>query len=252
MTDLVATDLSHTPFTWKTLTAIANTEFVPSGLRGKPEALLAAVYFGRELGLGPMQSMNMIDIIDGKPSLSAELQNARIREAGHSVTTLDWTDQVATLKGVRADNGDEMTVSFTADMAKRAGLTNKNNWKNYPEAMLFARALSMLARALFPDVFAAAHVYTADELGSSEYVPTVHEFTDSVNDTTTAPAVIELEDVSLIAEARSAIEGLVGTVNAGPVLDEALTAAGYTKIADDEAYQTVMDHVAVIVARDAS
>lgn len=168
MTDLATTDLAHTPFTWKTLTAIANTEFVPKNLRGKPEAILAAIYLGRELGLGPMQSMNMIDVIDGKPSLSAELQNARIREAGHSIQTVEWTDQVARLRGVRVDNGDEMTVEFTAEMARRAGLTSKSNWKNYPEAMLFARALSMLARALFPDVFAAAHVYTPEELGSQD------------------------------------------------------------------------------------
>ena len=247
MTELATTDLSKTPFTWNTLKAIANTEMVPQGLRGKPEAILAAVYMGRELGLGPMQSMNMIDVIQGRPSLSAELQNARIREAGHSIQTVEWTDQVATLKGVRADNGDELTVSFTAEMAKRAGLTGKGNWKAYPEAMLFARAISMLARALFPDVFAAAHVYTPDELGDDTYVPDVTVL--PVEDSTgTVEAVFE--DVSLIAEARGAIEALVGTQHAGRVLDLSLVEAGVTKIRDEETYQAVLDAASVVIARE--
>lgn len=69
------------------------------------------------------------------------------------------------MKGTRRDNGDEMTITFTKDMATRAGLAHKRNWQQYPEAMLWARAVSMLARMLFADVFAAMHVYTPDELG---------------------------------------------------------------------------------------
>lgn len=92
MTDLATVDLSATPFTWKTLTVIADTEMVPKGLRGNPPAMLAAIYLGRELGLGPMQAMNMIDVIDAKPSLSAELQTARIREAGHSMLCVELSD----------------------------------------------------------------------------------------------------------------------------------------------------------------
>ncbi len=148
VTDLAHTDLSTTPFTWNTLTAIANTEMVPKGLRGKPEAMLAAVYLGRELGLGPMQAMNMIDVIDGKPSLSAELQTAMIRAAGHSIKIVEMTDQTVTVQGIRVDNGDDMTVTFTSAMADRAGLLSKHNWKKYPEAMLWARALSMLVMSL--------------------------------------------------------------------------------------------------------
>ena len=61
MTDLANTDLAATPFTWNTLNAIANTDLVPKPLRGKPDAILATVYLGRELGLGPMQSMRMLE-----------------------------------------------------------------------------------------------------------------------------------------------------------------------------------------------
>ena len=174
-TDLATIDLGSTPFSWTTLKAISNTDMVPKGLRGNPEAMLAAVYLGRELGLGPMQSMQMLDVIDGRPSLSAELQTAMIRDAGHSMSLVELSDKVATVKGVRVDNRDEMQITFTMAMAERAGLASKRNWKSYPEAMLWARAVSMLARMLFADVFAATHVYTPDELGDDVGVPEIPE-----------------------------------------------------------------------------
>ena len=173
MADLATTDLANAPFTWKTLNMIADTEMVPRGLRGNPPAMYAAIIMGRELGLGPMQSMQMIDVIDGRPALSAELQTAMIRNAGHSIVLSEFNDRVAAVKGRRGDNGDEITITFTIEMAERAGLTGKRNWRQYPEAMLWARALSMLSRMLFADVFAVTHAYTADELGSGTDQPTI-------------------------------------------------------------------------------
>lgn len=141
---------------------IAQTEFVPSGLRGKPHAILACVLTGRELGIGPMQALKQIAIVDGKAHLSAELMVALARRRGHSISGKAGP-QEAIVTGKRADNGDEVTVTWTLDMAKRAGLLGKKNWSSYPEAMLWARAVSQLCRMLFPDVIAGG-IYTADEL----------------------------------------------------------------------------------------
>ena len=173
MNDLATADIATTPFSWNTLTAVANTDMVPRALRGKPESILATIYLGRELGLGPMQSLQMIDIIQGRVALSSELQTAMIRKAGHSLMCDEMSDRIVTVTGVRADNGDTMTVSFTAEMAHSAGLLGKDNWQNYPEAMLWARAVAMLGRMLFADVFAVTHVYQADELGDADYVPSI-------------------------------------------------------------------------------
>ena len=168
MSELANRDLSSTPFSWTTLVRIADTEFVPRGLRGKPEAILACIYLGREIGLGPMQSISMIDVIDGRPSLSAELMNARIRAEGHSIQIVDLSPTGATIRGKRADNGDEATFSFTAEHAERAGLLKGRNYTSYPEAMYLARATSALARFLFPDVFAATHAYAPEDLGGMD------------------------------------------------------------------------------------
>lgn len=158
--------LDRAPFTFKTLQAIAKTEFVPRGLRGKPNAILAAILMGRELGLGPMESMRSISIIDGRPSPSAEWMVARIFEAGHVLTVPEQTAETCTVKGTRYREGQiitEMSYTFTMEMAKRAGLASKDNWKHYPEAMLYWRAVAQLARQLFPDVLAGIK-HTPEEL----------------------------------------------------------------------------------------
>ena len=193
---LASVDLSETPFTWNTLVRIAGTDFVPRGYRNNPEAMLAGIYMGREIGLGPMQSLQMIDVIDGRPALSAELMNARIRRAGHSITILELSPTGATIRGRRADNGDEATFTFSEEHAKRAGLLGKQGgaWKSYPESMYLARSLSALARFLFPDVFAAAHAYTPTDLGAPDGdFPTPSELHDE-----TVTALVDILDAEIV------------------------------------------------------
>ena len=131
---------------------IASTQFVPPGLRGKPDAILAAIMFGSELGLGPMQSLSKIAVIDGRPSLSAEAQRGLIRAAGHQIWTVELTNTRCVLAGQRIGEGRTEEVGWTLDDAKRAGLAGKDNWRHYPRQMLLARATSDLARLLFSDV----------------------------------------------------------------------------------------------------
>ncbi len=145
---------------------IAHTDFVPRAYRGNLPAIAACIFTGRELGIGDMASLRYIHVIDGKPTLSAELMVHLVRQAKHSITGTA-TPEKAVVKGRRADNGDEMEVVWTLEMAKRAGLTGKSNWRAYPEAMLWARAVSQLCRMLFPDVLAGVS-YTPEELGSDD------------------------------------------------------------------------------------
>ena len=144
--------IAEAPVTYQTLRLISETEFVPGALRGRPDAVLAAVLYGRELGLGPMESLAHVDVIDGRPSPSAELLNRLIREAGHTIEVLEATDTECRLRGTRTDTDESQEVSFTVDDADRAGLLIKPAWKQYPADMLLARCLSRLHRRLFPDV----------------------------------------------------------------------------------------------------
>lgn len=143
---------------------IAGTEFVPAALRGKAPAVLAAVLTGRELGIGPMEALNKLHVIDGKVGVAPELMRALVLRAGHSIRTTVYTDEQVTLVGTRADNGDQAEVSWSMADAKRAGLAGKGAWSKYPRAMLLARATSELCRLLFPDVISGMS-YTPEELG---------------------------------------------------------------------------------------
>lgn len=198
------------PFTWKTLNAIANTEFVPAPYRGKPEKMLGAILYGRECGLQEMTSMQMIDMVDGKPSMSAELQVAMVRRAGHSILCSELSDQTCTVEGIRHDTHDSMSYTFTIAQADRAGLLEKTKsgkktaWHRYPEAMLWARAVSQLCRMLFPDVMIAMHNYTPEEIGrdTTDLVPPdPRESTEPeavIVDTTHVPPIaIDQEDLPI-------------------------------------------------------
>lgn len=134
---------------------IAYTEFVPGPLRGHPPAVLAALMAGAERGLGPMESLRSINVIDGRPTLSAEVMRALVLAAGHEIEIVDTSDEIAALRGRRrgSENWSPEFV-WTLDRARRALLADKANWKKYPEAMLLARASTDLCRAVFPDVVA--------------------------------------------------------------------------------------------------
>ncbi len=149
------------------LTVIANTDFVPKGIRGNVPAVLACVARGRSMGIPDMVALNGISIINGKATLSAELMVAIVREHGHSITG-EVTTTSAKVRGRRRDNGDAMTAEFSMAMAKEAGLLEltkdgkKTPWHRFPDDMMWARAVSKLCRRLFADCFAGG-TYTDEE-----------------------------------------------------------------------------------------
>ncbi len=164
-TDLAVTTTRQTvQLSTEQLRYIANTEMVPTGKRGNLPMILACVAYGREIGIGDMVALNEVDIIEGKAAPSAELMVLLARQRGHSLTWSYNGAEACTVKGKRADNGDEGEITWTLQMADRAGLLKKQNWTKYPEAMLWARSASQLCRMLFPDIFAGS-TYTSEELG---------------------------------------------------------------------------------------
>lgn len=171
-TDVAVRDEAFGALTNEQLAYIAGTDFVPPGLRNNKPAILACVATGRSIGIPDMTALRSIHIIDGKPTFSAELMVQLVRRRGHSIVG-EMGEGLCTVTGIRADNQDEMTVTWTLAMAERAGLTGKGNWKKYPESMLWARAVSQLCRMLFADCFAGA-TYTPEELSAG----TVAEWED--------------------------------------------------------------------------
>lgn len=141
-----------------------------------PEGIYAIVTKARSIGLDPLDALNgAMYFVGGKVELASATMNQLIRSAGHSVTKDKRSDEtICILHGKRADNGDHWTESFSIDDAKLAGIY-RANWVKYPRDMLFARALSRLARQLFPDVIKGCYVQgeIADAPPINEPVPQV-------------------------------------------------------------------------------
>lgn len=153
---------------------IANTEFVPTAMRGKPAAVAACILFGDELGLGPMQSLAKIDVIEGRAAPKAELARALVQGAGHEIWFEENTSQRCTIGGKRRGSTREERVTWTMDDAKRAGLDGKQNWRKWPRAMLVARASAELCRNVFPDCLGGITLFAeevSDDLDDAPATP---------------------------------------------------------------------------------
>jgi len=124
------------------------------------EGIFAIVETAKSLGVDPRQALGGgLYYVKGKVEMSSRMMNAVIRAQKHSITRDEKSDEtVCILHGKRADNGDTWTESFSIQDAQRAGLMGNPVWKNYPKDMLFARALSRLARQLFPDIIGNCYV----------------------------------------------------------------------------------------------
>jgi hypothetical protein len=137
---------------------------MPRGVQ-RPEAAFAIIAAGRELGLTAMQSLRSIHIIEGKPTLSADLVAALCKsrtDVCRYFRMVESTDTIARYETLRVGEPEPTAMSFTIEEAKQAGVTGKDNWKKYPKAMLRARCITALARAVYPDL--AMGVYDPDEV----------------------------------------------------------------------------------------
>jgi CBS-domain-containing membrane protein len=142
--------------------ALVLSKFLPKAV-DTPEKAIAVMMTGRELGIGPMQALRCVHIIDGKPTLAAELIAVLRRVPGAVFEVAASTNDHCTVLAARPGR-PEREFTFTMDDAKAAGLTSKDNWKKYPRAMLRSRAITEAARAVFPD--STLGVYDPDELGA--------------------------------------------------------------------------------------
>lgn len=140
--------------------------FVPRAYIGQPAAILAAIVMGAEIGIGPMQSLRSIHVIEGRPQLSADLMLALAIRAGVRVQWLRTDDAEARCKLTRPGFPDH-EHSFTIEEAKKAGLAGRGNWSKYAPAMLRARCISAALRAWAPDVLGAG-VYVEGEIEEAQ------------------------------------------------------------------------------------
>jgi len=144
---------------------LASSALLPRQYQQQPANLLFAIEYAEMLQLPPMAAITGIHVIEGKPSASAALISALVRRAGHRLRVKgNGTKAIAQI--VRSDDPEFTFESeWTVERAQTAGLTGKAVWKNYPAAMLKARAISEVARDACEEALSGMH-YTPEELGA--------------------------------------------------------------------------------------
>lgn len=144
-------------------TKLASSALLPAALRKKPEDVLVTILAGRELGLGPMAAIRGIHVIEGKPTMSADLMVGLVKRSNACewFRVVESTPTKAVYETKRKGEPQPTRMTWTIEQAKLAGVASKDNWRKYPDAMLRARCASALARAVYPDLLAGC--YESDE-----------------------------------------------------------------------------------------
>ena len=156
MTSLVPSTVDYQVL--QSLAKTAHQSGLYRGVGGEANILMVLLA-ANDLGIKPTIALNGgIWNIKGKIELSARLMTSMIRRAGHSIKIKQLDSQVCILEGCRLDSKDTMEAKFSFDDARKANLTANSAWQKYTEDMLYARALSRLARRLFPDLIGTAYV----------------------------------------------------------------------------------------------
>jgi hypothetical protein len=146
---------------------VSQSDFAPKDFRGKPESCLLAIQHGSEVGLSPMQSLQSIACINGRPSVWGDAALALVIGSPVCEYVRETVDgegdaMVATCEAKRRGYEQASVVRFSVADAKKAGLWGKTGpWTQYSRRMLQMRARGFALRDAFPDVLRG--LVTAEE-----------------------------------------------------------------------------------------
>lgn len=145
-----------------------------SGLFGvkTAEQAMALMLIAQAEGMHPAIAARDYHVVQGRPVLKADAMLARFQSAGGKVSWTDYTDSKVT-GTFSHPAGGSITISWTFEQARSIGLTNKDNWRNYPRAMLRSRCVSEGIRAIYPGIIVGT--YTDEETESFNDRPRVTE-----------------------------------------------------------------------------
>ncbi len=132
---------------------IANSDLAPKDYKGKPGNVLIAMQYGLEIGLKPMQAIQNIAIINGRPAIWGDAMIGLVQS--HPLCEYineEYKNDVAYCT-VKRQGEDEYTYEFSKQDAKSAGLLGKSGpWAQYPQRMLQMRARAFALRDKFSDI----------------------------------------------------------------------------------------------------
>jgi len=174
----------------------AQTDLVPKAYKGKPHDVFIAAQWGLSLGMHPIQAIQNIAVINGRPSIYGDAMIGVVRASGKlEAIKEEWDEMnkvaICTVKRV----GEEPVVErFGFEDAKKANLLNKQGpWSQYPKRMCKFRARGFALRDTFADILGG--MITAEEAGDMKEVSVTvlsSSVPSSAPATTTRPAPSEV------------------------------------------------------------
>jgi len=170
-------------------------------LKSEAQAIVK-IQAGKELGIEPFASIQGVNIVLGKPVMSANLQAGLIKKSGrYNYKVLEHNEQVCKLEFYEKWGDTWQLIGnseYSTKEATQAGLTHKDNWKKHPKNMLFARAMSNGAKWYCADVFITGTYNESDEFEIAPVVQVDNTGLDAIKakvQEQSKPVIIEAEVV---------------------------------------------------------
>lgn len=141
---------------------LSKSALVPKDYQGNPANCVIAMQWGMEIGLQPLQAMQSIAVINGRPAIWGDAMIAIVRGSGLLESMNEDIGETQCTCTVKRRGEPEVSRTYTMEDAKRAGLAGKQSpWTQHPKRMLQMRARAFALRDVFPDVLRG--VFVAEE-----------------------------------------------------------------------------------------
>ena len=161
---------------------LSKSNLVPKDYQGNPSNCIIAMQWGLEIGLQPLQAMQSIAVINGRPAIWGDAMLALVRGSGQlEYIHEDPTDDGCTVR-LKRKGEPEAERTFTKEDAKKAGLSSKQGpWTQYPKRMMQLRARAFALRDVFPDVLRGVFIAEeAQDMPAEKHMGTADEVQPSV------------------------------------------------------------------------
>ena len=187
---------------WRFAQYVVNSGFAPKG--DTAEAIVVKFQMGAELGVTPMQAIQNIAVINGRPSVWGDIVPGLVEASGKQ--EYGYAERI----GQRNPDGTypdtygyryvtkrrgraEYSYTFTVADAKKAKLWGKEGpWTFYPDRMLLNRPRTFCLRDVYPDVIRG--LLTVDESRDLPMQDGEYEIVE--------PPIIDLSPQSSLSEAE--------------------------------------------------
>lgn len=178
---------------------LAKSTMIPLQYQNNYANCLVALEYANRTGQSPLQVMQSLNVIQGRPSWDSKALIGMINTSGKYDHDLRFTygkdekgEIVSCFAWTRKDGDIVEGIPYTMDKAKKEGLLNKNNsfWNKDHVLMLTYRAVSRFASINCPEI--TLGLYTTEEVRDFEPTTKVKASLNNI--------LADDEDVVLVGE----------------------------------------------------